>query len=88
MKRTLLSLLVVGLFAGVGTSAVAQNVKAGEQPNADAATNSQPADPAAGGATASKNEQEYLAALKKCEPLTGSDKTQCVNAAKKKHGQM
>ena len=88
MKRTLLSLLVVGLFAGVGTSAVAQNVTAGDQPNADAATNPQPADPAAGGATASKREQEYLAALKKCEPLIGADKTKCVDTAKKKHDQM
>ena len=88
MKRTLLSLLVVGLFAGVGTSAVAQNVNAGDQPNADAATNPQPADPAAGGATASTRDKEYQAALKKCDPLTGGDKTQCVDAAKKKHGQM
>ncbi len=48
----------------------------------------QPADAAAGGATASQHEQEYLAALKKCEPLTGADKTKCVDAAKKKHGQM
>jgi hypothetical protein len=45
-------------------------------------------DPAAGGATTSQSEQEYLAALKKCEPLTGADKTKCVDAAKKKHGQM
>jgi hypothetical protein len=36
MKRTILSLLVVGLFAGVGTSAIAQNVTAGDQPNANA----------------------------------------------------
>ena len=88
MKRTLLSLLVVGLFAGVGSSAVAQNVNAGDQPNADAATNPQPADPAAGGATASKSEQEYLAALKKCEPLTGSAKTTCSENAKKKYGHL
>lgn len=32
MKRTILSLLVVGLFTGVGTSAMAQNVTAGDQP--------------------------------------------------------
>ena len=36
MKRTILSLLVIGLCAGVGTSAIAQNVTAGDQPNADA----------------------------------------------------
>ena len=45
-------------------------------------------DPAAGGATTSQREQEYLAALKKCEPLTGNDKTRCVDAAKTKYGQM
>ena len=88
MKRTMLSLLVVGLFAGVGTSAIAQNVTAGDQPNADATTAQQPADPAAGAATASQRDQEYQAALKKCEPLTGTDKTKCVDAAKKKSGQM
>jgi hypothetical protein len=32
MKRTILSLLVVGLFAGVGTSAMAEEVKAGSEP--------------------------------------------------------
>ena len=52
------------------------------------ATTQQPGDPAAGGATVSQQEQEYLAALKKCEPLSGADKTKCVDAAKKKHGQM
>ena len=89
MKRTLLSLLVVGLFAGVGTSAIAQNVTADTQPNAGAdSTAQQPADPAAAGATASQRDQEYQAALKKCEPLTGAEKTKCVDAAKKKSGQM
>lgn len=48
----------------------------------------QSTDPAAGGATASQRDQEYLAALKKCEPLTGADKTKCVETAKKKYGQM
>jgi hypothetical protein len=32
MKRTLLSLLVVGLFAGFGTSAIADDVKTGSEP--------------------------------------------------------
>ena len=89
MRRTLLSLLVVGLFAGVGTSAMAQNVTAETQPNADADSNTQQtADPAAGGATAAERDQAYEAALKNCEPLIGTDKTKCVEAAKKKSGQM
>jgi hypothetical protein len=32
MKRTTLSLLVVGLFAGFGTSAIADDVKTGSEP--------------------------------------------------------
>jgi hypothetical protein len=35
-----------------------------------------------------KREQEYLAALKKCEPLAGTEKDKCIEAAKKKLGQM
>jgi hypothetical protein len=31
---------------------------------------------------------EYAAALKKCDSLSGSSKTNCVDAAKKKFGQM
>jgi hypothetical protein len=99
MKRTILSLLVAGLFAGIGTSAIAQDAAAQpaatEQSGASPGTDSnsqQPAksagDPAAGGATASKQEQEYLAAVKKCESLTGTEKTKCVDAAKKKNGQL
>jgi hypothetical protein len=42
MKRTILSLLVLGLCAGVGTSAIAQNVTAGDQPNANAQKNAAP----------------------------------------------
>jgi hypothetical protein len=36
MRRTTLSLLVVGLFLGAGTLVTAQNVAAGTQPNATA----------------------------------------------------
>ena len=43
---------------------------------------------AAGGVTAPQGEQEYLAALKKCESLTDTDKSKCVDAAKKKYGQL
>lgn len=57
--------------------------KAAATPGANAA-----ADPAAGGATVSKGEQEYLVALKKCESLADADKTKCVEAAKKKLGEM
>ena len=101
MKRTLLSLLVAGLFAAIGPLAMAQNVTADEQPNADAQTNPQPADSAAGAAKESQpadaqadaasdpqREQDYQAAMKKCEEMSGNEKTTCMDEAKKKSGQM
>ena len=87
MKSTLLSLLVAGMIAGLGTSAVAQNVTAGDQPNADAA-NPQAAEPAADTSNAAQKDEEYQAALKKCETLDGDAKTTCTDEAKKKFGQM
>jgi hypothetical protein len=41
-----------------------------------------------GGGDAAKREQDYLAALKKCEPLAGAERQKCIDDAKKKHGQM
>ncbi len=35
-----------------------------------------------------KKQEEYQAALKKCEPLQGADRQKCIEEAKKKHGQM
>lgn len=43
--------------------------------------------PGQGGDLTAK-EQEYLVALTKCESLTGAQKTACIEAAKKKLGQM
>lgn len=81
----LLTMLTAGALALTlsGFAAAADKDYDSQQPQAQ-----QPTDPAAGGATASQHEQEYLAALKKCESLTSADKTKCVDAAKKKHGQM
>ena len=81
----LLSMLSAGALAMTlsGFAAAADNDQNSQQPRAQ-----QPADPAAGGATASQRDQEYLAALKKCEPLTGAEKSKCVDTAKKKYGQM
>jgi len=45
-------------------------------------------DPAAGGATATQREWDYLTALQKCELLVDAEKAKCVDAAKKKYGQM
>jgi hypothetical protein len=48
----------------------------------------QVADPAAGGATVTEREWNYLTALQKCELLVDAEKTKCVDAARKKYGQM
>ena len=45
------------------------------------------AQPGQGGDVSAK-EQEYLAALKKCETLSGSQQSKCIETAKKKFGQM
>ena len=45
-------------------------------------------DPAAGGATVTEREWDYLTALQKCELLVDAEKTKCVDAARKKYGQM
>ena len=45
-------------------------------------------DPTAGGATASEREWEYLTALQKCELLVDDERNKCVDAARKKYGQM
>lgn len=35
-----------------------------------------------------QREQEYLAALKKCDSLPAAEKAKCVETAKKRYGQM
>ena len=66
-----------------GIANAADNDRNSQQPGVQ-----QPDDPAAGGATVSQREQEYLAGLKKCEQMAGTDKTKCFDMAKKKYGQM
>ena len=81
--------LIKGLSAAVlaltlsGIANAAENDRNSQQPGVQ-----QPDDPAAGGATVSQREREYLATLKKCEQLNGTDKSKCIDTAKKKYGQM
>jgi hypothetical protein len=56
------------------------------QPRAD--PNGAVVDDAQAGAAVSAREQEYLSGLKKCESLDGQQREQCVEAARKKAGQM
>lgn len=91
MKRTLLSLLVCGLFAGVGSSAMAQNVTADTQPNANPDHVAMSEEVAK--VDASKRSEEYRAAKAraqtnytdsktKCKELKGGEARICVNEAK------
>jgi hypothetical protein len=81
----LLTLLTAGALALTLSGFAVAAEKAYDSQKSQA---TQPADPAAGGATVSQSEQEYLAALKKCDSLTSADKAACVDAARKKYGQM
>ena len=91
----LLNFLMAGALAlTLGGFAVAQNQPT--DPAQSGATNTPPAmseegsagKKAEGAATAPQGDQELLAALKKCESLADVDKSKCVDAAKKKHGEM
>jgi hypothetical protein len=81
---------LIGTFtAGALTLAMSGFVYAADEPQP--ATQGQPraeqSQPGQTGDTA-KREQEYLTALKQCEPLSGADKQKCIDAAKKKYGEM
>lgn len=45
-------------------------------------------DGAQSGAEMTARDRVYLGALKKCEPLQGSERQACIDAARKKAGQM
>jgi len=84
-----MSKLIVTLTAGALAFAMSGFAYAADEP--PPGTQGQPraeqSQPAQSGDTA-KREQEYLTALKRCEPLSGADKQKCIDAAKKKYGEM
>ena len=91
MKRTLLSLLVFGLFAGVGSSAMAQNVTADTQPNADSDRVAMSEEVAKVDASQRSEEYraakaqaqtDYTASKAKCKDLKGGDARTCLKEAK------
>jgi len=71
-------------FALSGFACAADEPQSGAQgqPRADQSQPAQSSD------TTSKREQEYMTALKRCESLSASDKQKCIEAAKKKYGEM
>ena len=79
----LLTMLGAGAlaFSIGGIASAADNTNQQTQPQAQQAPQGQPG-------SAEQREQEYLAALKKCDAGAAADKQKCIDAAKKKHGQM
>jgi hypothetical protein len=79
----LLTMLGAGAlaFSIGGIASAADNTNQQSQPQAQQAPQGQPGTP-------EQREQEYLAALKKCDSGAAADKQKCIDAAKKKHGQM
>lgn len=85
MKRTIISLIVAGLFAGIGGTAVAQNVTAGEQPAAAPEAKAPKAgmttkQPGAKGADTSANapgKADYTAAKDKAQTEYKDAKAKC-----------
>ncbi len=84
-----MSKILIITMAGVLALTLSEGAAANDKDqNSQQMQTRQAADPAAGGATASEREWEYLTALQKCELLVEAEKTKCVNAARKKYGQM
>jgi len=84
-----MSKLIGVLTAGALAFALSGLAYAADEPQP--ATQGQPraeqSQPGQSGDT-TKREQEYLTALKRCESLSASDKQKCIEAAKKKYGEM
>jgi hypothetical protein len=85
VKEIAMNKLLSALAAGMLVLAMNGFAVAADEPRT---TQQAPkAQPSQGGDVSAK-EQEYLAALKKCESLSGSEQTKCIEAAKKKYGLM
>ena len=89
----LLSALAAGMLVlAMNGFAVAQNEPGMVPPNTQQETQQETQRdtqvPTDEGAVLSAKEQEYLVALTKCESLSASQKTKCIETAKKKFGQM
>jgi hypothetical protein len=82
-KKLIVSMLAVLVLTLSEVAAAADTDQNGQRRQTE-----QAADPAAGGATVSQHEWDYLTALQKCELRTGDEKTKCVDAARTNYGQM
>lgn len=77
------------LVLASGSALAADQTRPNEEPQPRAAEN-QPGDAATvtTGNEQAKPDQEYTAALKKCDSMKESNKQACIEAAQKKHGHM
>jgi hypothetical protein len=87
----MLNVMIAGAAALVLTSGfagAADSTKPKEEP--PRASENQPGDPAAVKTAPEQaaQDQEYMAALKKCDGLKGGEKQQCTDAAQRKFNRM
>jgi hypothetical protein len=87
--------IAAGGAAGAGTAAGNGNTSGGVDPESPRKRNARdtPSGKKASRETTRRTDdtlptKDYSADLRKCDALPGSDKTQCITAAKKKHGQL
>lgn len=87
MTRTICTLVcAAGLLAGGG--ATADQLESQPQNGANPVVIDNKPDPTLTPREISEREQEYLSALRKCEPLKEGERQTCINAVKDKYGLM
>jgi len=85
----LLTAAIAALVLNGGFAGAADPVRPNDEAQPRASEN-QAGDPAAvkTAPDQAKQDEEYMAAMKKCDSLKGADKQQCVEAAQRKFGRM
>ena len=86
MNKLLSALVASMVILATSGFAVAQDEPRNTQQDTQPDAGTQPAPLEPGDLVVSEKEQEYLAALTKCESLSGSQKATCIEAVKKKFG--
>jgi hypothetical protein len=88
MNNLLAGMLAGLLLLAMNGVAVAQEEPSMTPKDAKQDTQTDPKAQPVQPADATVTDEQYFAALKKCESLSASEKTKCLEAAKKKFGQM
>ena len=77
MEKLIATFTAAALALALGGLAYAAEEPAGQSPSAQQ-----------GQDDTAQRQQQYQAALKKCEPLAGAEQQKCIENAKRKYGQM